>query len=530
MQKHITVGIAGHVDHGKTSLVRCLTGIDTDRLEEEKRRGLSIESGIAPFELESGTQIALVDVPEHTDFLKNTIRGLSSVDMALLVVAADDGIMPQTREHLQILEFFNAKDGFVVLSKVDLADEEVLELAELEISETLENSFLGGESIIRFSALDRQGLTEIRGNIEEIVRKVPGKHLEAPFRLWIDQVKSFPGYGTIVSGTILSGRLRQDDPLQLLPSGIETRARSMETHHKSVAEAWAGQRVGINLHKVPLTGVERGMALAEPGTVRSSYLLNVDLHVLPGTGKPIKNRQRVKLYLGTSVTSTRVILMDKEQLEPGESGLAQLRLMKPIGALPGDPFVVCPLNIQTTIAGGKVLEVPQQKYRRGKASMMVSYLKALQGDDIKGYLTHAMKSNPNHLVKTIDLARNTGCSVKEMEEAVKELAKDGEVLSFKGSGFLGKEQYRELKEVVQEAVERILKQDPLKTNVKADEIRFQVAPSLDDLPFQRMLGELCNEGKLLKVDGGFRSQNLSVDLPHEQQRIVSLILDSDLVE
>ena len=525
MEKHITVGIAGHVDHGKTSLVRALTGIDTDRLEEEKRRGLSIESGIAPFELESGKQIALVDVPGHTDFLKNTIRGLSSVDMALLVVAADDGIMPQTLEHIQILEFFNAKDGFVVLSKVDLMDDEGLELAELEISETLENSFLEGKQVIPFSVLDRQGLGEIRRNIEEIARKIPGKRLEVPFRLWIDQVKGFSGYGTVVSGTILSGKLRQDDPLHLLPSGIETRGRSLETHHKNAAEAFAGQRVGINLHKVPLKDVQRGMVLAEPGTVKATYLLNMDLQVLPGATKPIKNRQRVKLYLGTSVTNTLVILMDREQLEPGESGLAQLRLMKPIGALPGDPFVVCPLNIQTTIAGGKILEIPHQKYRKGKASMMILYLNALQDNNLKDYMKHALKSNPNHLVKTSELARNTGFSVKEIDTGIKEMAWNGEVLSFKGSGFFGKEQYQELKDGVHEAVEKILKQDPLKTNVKADEIRFQVAPSLDDLPFQRMLAELCNEGKLLKMDGGFRSQNHSVDLPLEKKRIVSLILD-----
>lgn len=525
MEKHITVGIAGHVDHGKTSLVRRLTGIDTDRLEEEKRRGLSIESGIAPLDLNAETRIALVDVPGHTDFLKNTIRGLSSVDMALLVVAADDGIMPQTLEHIRILEFFGAKEGFVVLSKVDLADDEILDLADLELSETLEHTFLGGKPVIHFSALDRQGLDEIRRNIEVIARKIPGRSLEAPFRLWIDQVKGFPGHGTVVSGTVIAGRLRQDDPLYLLPSGIETRARSLETHHKDAEQAVAGQRVGVNLHRVPLKDVQRGMALAEPETVKATYLLNVDLRVLPGAERPIKNRQRVKLYLGTSVTNTLVILMDREQLGPGQSGLVQFRLMKPIGALPGDPFILCPLNIQTTIAGGRVLEIPDQKYRKGKASMMVSYLKALQENNLKDYWTQALKSSPNHLAKPGNLARNTGFSVKEMDGVIKEMVRSGEVLSFKGSGYFGKERYMDLKEGVHKAVEKILEQDPLKTNVKANEIRFKVAPSLDDLPFQRILAELCSEGRLIKMDGGFRGQNHCVDLPSEQKRIVSLILD-----
>ncbi len=299
MNKFITAGIAGHVDHGKTSLVRSLTGIDTDRLKEEKRRGLSIEPSVAPLRLPSGCQLALVDVPGHSDFLKNTIRGLSAVDMAILVVAADDGIMPQTKDHLEVLKFINAKGGFIVLSKADLVDQETIELAEMEIREIVEGSFLEGKPVIPFSALDGRGLQEILQALESHADNIEGKKIEAPFRLWIDQVRSFAGFGTVVSGTVLSGIVRRDDIVQLLPSGKETKIRFIEVHHERVEQAVAGQRVGLNLHSISLEDVRLGMILATPGVLSPSGLLNAELSLLPTARRPILNRQRVKLYVGS---------------------------------------------------------------------------------------------------------------------------------------------------------------------------------------------------------------------------------------
>ena len=525
MSKFLSAGIAGHVDHGKTSLARCLTGIDTDRLQIEKERGLSIESGIAPLELPSGERIAMVDVPGHTDFLKNTIRGLSSVDMGILVVAADDGVMPQTLEHIQILDFFGAKNGFIVLSKADLVDDETLELAELEIRELTEGTFLEEKPVVPFSSVDQRGLEEILARIEEMVEGVRGKEIQAPFRCWIDQVKGFAGFGTVVSGTILSGTLRQDDPLHLLPSGIETRARSLETHHEKGSEAYAGQRAGINLHKVSLKQVRRGMVLAEPGTVQSSYLLNVHLQVLQSAKKPIKNRQRVKLYLGTSVTNTLVVIMEKEQLEPGERGLVQFRLIKPVVALPGDAFVICLLNVQTVIGGGKILETPREKYRQARASTTIPYLRALQEDNLKEFVEYALKSNLSRLVTSDELARNTGFPVTEIEAEIRARVKKGQLVSFKSRGVLRKELYQELKMNLPRVVEKILRQDPLKMSATVEETKNQLAPSLDEAPFQKMLAELSNEGKLIKSGGCFKIPSLSVKLSDERERLITMLLD-----
>lgn len=525
MEKNITIGVAGHADHGKSALVRSLTGIDTDRLQEEKRRGFSIQSGIAPLELSSGKEIAMIDVPGHTDFLKNTIRGLSCIDMAILVVAADDGIMPQTLEHLGILAFLKAKNGFIVLSKADLVDDEILELAELEIEDVISGTFLEGKPIIPFSVIDLRGLDEIRLTIEEEGEKIAGKDIHSPFRLWIDQVRSFPGSGTVVSGTVLSGTIRQGDLIHLLPSVKETRARFLEVHHRKVSQAVAGQRVGINLHKVSRKEAQRGMVLAKPGSIGHTNLLNVDLHVLKRVNKPIRNRQKVKLYLGTSVTNALVVIMEKEQLGPGENSLVQFRLLKHVPALPGDPFVVCLLNIQTVIGGGTILEIPLEKYRSVKAENSVQYLQALQKGNMKVAIDLFFKRSLSYPATGTEITRLTGLPDKGVEAAIRSMVENGEVLSFGDRGFFGKARYQDLKRKLPEVVEKILTKNPLKMTATPEEIKKQLAPSLDKAPFQRMLDELCSEGKMIKTGGAFRIQNLLVRLSDERERLISMLLD-----
>ena len=525
MERFITVGIAGHIDHGKTALVRCLTGIDTDRLQEEKRRGLSIMSSIAPLDLFTGRRIALVDVPGHTDFLKNTIRGLSCVDMAVLVVAADDGVMPQTLEHIRILDFFGAKNGFTVLSKTDMVDEEILELAELEIREALEGTFLDGKPVIHFSTVNQRGLDEIRIQLEKLTEEITCKDINSPFRLWIDHVKGFPGFGTVVSGTILSGVLEKDDHLYLLPSCIKTRARSLEIYHEKSLKAFAGQRVGINLHKIPIKKVTSGMALSKPETVNPGSLLNVDIQVLESAKIPVKNRQRVKLYLGTSVTNTLVVLMENNQLKPGERGLAQFRLMKPVAAFPKDPFVICPLNIRTVIGGGRVLEIPGEKYRRARESKTVLLLKALRKGDLKIFIKRLFEMDHKYLVKIGDLARNTGFPINKIEEEIRAGVKSGELLIFKDGGVFSTDQYQRLKGNLPKIIEKILQQNPLKMTATARETKNQLAASLDETVFQTMLAEICNEGKLIKSGGGFNIPGFSVKLSDEREGLINLSLD-----
>ncbi len=533
MEEYITVGVAGHVDHGKTSLVRCLTGIDTDRLKEEKRRGLTIEPGIAPLTLPSGRTLALVDVPGHSDYLKNTIRGLSSVDMAILVVAADDGVMPQTLDHLEVLNFMKARSGIVVLSKVDLVDEETPELAELEIREILRGTFLDGKPLIPFSATDRRGANEILAAIEATAGEISGKNKDLPFRLWIDQVRSFPGFGTVASGTILTGSLFRDDPVQILPSGQETKARFLEVHHQRVDQAVTGQRVGINLHKIPMDDVSAGMTLAAPGALHSGYILNAELSVLPKARKPISDRQRVKLYAGTGATNGLVVLMERERLNPGETGLVQIRLLEPMALLPKDPYVISPLNFHSVVGGGVILEAAREKYRAVKTRQVVSYLKPLQKGDVRGSVEHYFLRGLLEPATSRDVARETGFDTEQVHEAILSGVARGEIIEIEGKGFFGKARFNALKARIPEVLNEFFTQNPLTTAIKPAQIKIRLALLLDDALLKKMLADLSEEGSIERLGSGYHLPDFKAKLLPEQEKLAALLLryarSSDLV-
>lgn len=526
MGKHITIGVAGHVDHGKTSLVKALTGIDTDRLQEEKRRGLSIESGIAPMELSSGGTVAFVDVPGHTDFMKNTIRGLSTVDAAILVVAADDGIMPQTREHLEILRFMGAETGFVVLSKADLVDEETLGLAEMEVRELLEGTFLQDKPVVTFSAADRRGIDDIRRQVELLQEVCAGKTDQGPFRLWIDQVRGVQGFGTVVSGTVLSGRVKENDSLLLWPSGLETRVRSLEIHHKKAEEASAGERVGISLHKVDLQNAARGMLVASPGAVSPSRYLNAHLRLLAGSKKPLRNGQRVKIYLGTSVTNARIAVIGEEQLEPGESGLAQLQLANLVPALPCDPFVLCLMDVPTVIGGGKVLEARSPKYRKMKTASLIPYLRALQERNVKEALLRFLDTHAAGQPAGIDEIQGaTGFSIKSLENEMQRMLAQKKLLMLRDRRLIQTASYDSAKERLLQAIRALLQENALKEAVSQEEAKAKAKLPPDNSFIQEMLDDLCRNGALKKVGGGYQAPDAAGNLSKDQENLISLLLD-----
>ncbi|PIP48548.1 MAG: selenocysteine-specific translation elongation factor [Deltaproteobacteria bacterium CG23_combo_of_CG06-09_8_20_14_all_51_20] len=524
MEKHVTFGIAGHVDHGKTSLVRLLTGIDTDRLKEEKRRGLSIESGIAPMLASPDLTISLVDVPGHTDFLKNTIRGLSCVDAAALVIAADDGVMPQTKEHLEILSFFGTKKGFVVLSKADLVDEETLELARFEIEDLVRDTFLEQSKTITFSAVDGRGLDEVREEIINTATIVPGKSLDAPFRLWIDQVKGFPGFGTVVSGTVLSGRLSENDAVAVLPAGIETRARSLQVHHKKVEGITAGQRAGINLHKISEREVTRGMLIAEPGTQEIARLLNVRLHVPSRVAQGLKDHQKIRLHIGTAVVNATLILMERNFLGQGEGGFAQMRLSHDLSACPGDTFLISPLNVQTLIGGGSILELTKEKFRMAKAARMIPYLNAVWRRDSDSFIELLIRLERNDLLDPVQITKTTGFGTDEIKSSLERKIGSGELISFGDAGSFPSERFNVLKEKLPTILAEILQENPLKQSASSEEIKARLAPSLDDIPFKVMLSRLVEGGEVVKKEGGFRLPNFSASLSGERQSLVDMLL------
>jgi selenocysteine-specific elongation factor len=525
IEKYVTIGIAGHVDHGKTSLVKCLTNIDTDRLQEEKKRGLTIESGVAPFYMSGlNIQIAFVDVPGHIDFLKNTIRGLCCVDMAILVVAADDGVMPQTLEHIHILDYLGVKDGFIVLSKIDRADEDILYLAELEIREVLEGTFLNDKPIIPFSAIDKSGLHEIKQCIAETTKTIQAKDSSLPFRLWIDQIKSFAGFGTVVTGTILSGTLNLNDKIHILPDAIETRARMIEMHHDKADKAYAGQRVGINLYKVPFTKVKRGMLLSTPDIVHPTNFLNVTIRLLANLRKPIKIHQRVKIYLGTLVTNAAVIFMEQASLYPGETGFAQLRLNHAIPSLPGDTFVMGILNQNIVIGGGRVIQISSEKYRQKNATATLLYMKSIQKNDINAFVSLFFQFNSTRLITSDELIQDYAVSENAIENEIQKRVKSGEIILFKGKGVFNKKYYHQLKKQVPRIVRMIIADNPLKIRASFAEIKNRLSPQLDDAPFQKMISELLNEKKIIDSEGGFQIPNFKANLSNERESLITLLI------
>lgn len=525
MIKYLTVGVAGHVDHGKTSLVKALTGIETDRLKEEKRRGLSIEAGIAPLNLSEDLRLAFIDVPGHTDFLKNTIRGLNSVDIAILVVAADDGVMPQTIDHLKILELIGVKYGFIVLTKADLVDAETLTIAKEELKDAVMGSIFEKSPIIIFSAIAQRGINDIMKALKETAEKTHPKDTDASFRLWIDQVKVIVGFGTIVSGTILSGTITKGDALHILPEFRNTTVRFMETHHKKIETGIAGQRIGINLSRVDKEDVYRGALLTKSRDVNMSYLLNAELSILKYVNEPLKNRQKVKLFIGTGVLNAMCIIMGNKSIMPGEKGFIQFRLLKHMPAMAGDRFIISLLNSPIIIGGGSILEVSSRKYRPVNHGQTIQYLNALSKGNVDtaiGFL-HGRLDSP--LLNPEKTAAYTGFSFERITCSLNTGLKNDDCFDFKGKGLIFRTYYNNLKKKLLSAINSIVSDNPFLTVISFEKIKKQFPPFFDASLIHGLLEDLYREGKIVKESNSYYLPGFSVSLTPRQKDLISLLLD-----
>ncbi|MBZ4659009.1 MAG: selB, partial [Desulfacinum sp.] len=308
----VVLGTAGHIDHGKTSLIRALTGIDTDRLKEEKQRGITIELGFAYLDLPNGSRLGIVDVPGHERFVKHMVAGATGIDLVALVIAADEGVMPQTREHLEICQLLRVKEGLVVLTKIDMVDDpDWLDMVEDDVRDFLKGTFLEGAPVVKVSAVTGEGMDELKKVLFQKVAQVPGRSEAGPFRLSIDRVFTMRGFGTVVTGTSLSGKLRVGDPVTIYPSGIKTKVRGLQVHNQDVQEVFPGQRTAINLQGVDRDAVQRGEVLATPDSLLPSFMLDVSLDLLASAPKPLKDRQKIRFHTGTTETVATLILLDR---------------------------------------------------------------------------------------------------------------------------------------------------------------------------------------------------------------------------
>ncbi|MSC83587.1 selenocysteine-specific translation elongation factor [Eubacterium sp. am_0171] len=428
--KHIIIGTAGHIDHGKTTLIKALTGRNTDRWEEEQRRGITIDLGFTWFDLKNGNRAGIIDVPGHEKFINNMVAGVVGMDLVLLVIAADEGIMPQTREHMDILEMLGVQKSILVLNKCDLVDEEWLEMVEEEIREELQGTFLEQAPVVKVSAATGAGIPLLVETIERLSEdEVVEKEIHTIPRLPVDRVFSLSGFGTVVTGTLVSGTISKEDKLEMFPNGRECKIRNIQVHGRDVETCYAGQRVAINISNMKKKELQRGCVLAPPGSMKDSRLLDVKLEMLDSSVRVLANNTRLHFFSGTSEVLCRAVLLGDETLGPGESGYVQLRMEKEVAFRRGDRFVVRFYSPMETIGGGVILEPNAVKKKRFSPEVLDS-LKQKESGSAEDVIELHVKEYAETMAAMSELAKLTALSREETEEAVKILAEEGLVCVF----------------------------------------------------------------------------------------------------
>lgn len=429
--KNIIIGTAGHIDHGKTTLIKALTGRNTDRWEEEQRRGITIDLGFTYFDLKSGDRVGIIDVPGHEKFINNMVAGVVGMDLVMLVVAADEGIMPQTREHMDILGLLGIEKSILVLNKCDLVDEEWLELVEEEVKEELEGTFLENAPVMKVSAATGQGIPELVDMIEHLTSdEVEQKDINTIPRLPIDRAFSMSGFGTVITGTLLAGSITKEDVLEMYPIGKECKIRSIQVHGQTVERCYAGQRVAINISNIKKGEIARGCVLAPPNNMKNTMMLDVKMNILPSSMRILTNHSRLHLFTGTSEVLCRAVLLDKEELGPGESGYVQLRLEEEIALRRGDKFVVRFYSPMETIGGGVILEPNPTKKKRFHADT-IEELKRKESGSSEDIIDMHIHNSADSMMTVAELAKITALSPEEVQKDVESLERQGIIKVFR---------------------------------------------------------------------------------------------------
>ncbi len=517
---NIIIGTAGHVDHGKTELIKALTGRNTDRLDEEKKRGISIVLGFAPLSLAEGLNVGVVDVPGHERFVKTMVTGAVGVDLALLVVAADEGVMPQTEEHMEVLRLLGVEKGVVAITKTDLVDEETVEFVEEEVREFVSGTFLDGAEVVRTSVVTTEGIEELRNALTRAALSIEKRRSGDFFRMPIDRIFTMQGIGTIVTGTTWSGEVRKGDELVVEPIGRAIRIRDVQSFDRSLDSATSGLRTALAVHGVKRDELEIGHQIVTPGVLESTGIINALLEVSPVKGAGVKTRQRIRFHHAAKEILGRVVIIGKEVLSPGEKGYVQLRLEEPAVAKRGDRFVIRSYSPMRVIAGGVILDPVALKAREKHFPDILKELRVLDDgsrEDIVGLLVE--RSGVSGMDER-ELLR-FGLSRAEIEGVVETLSKDGKIVKMGTSLFSGglvKEKIREMLEIVKSS----MKENRLKWGMEREELRAGLGLSGSPL-FDLLMelgtagGDIFTKGSLVRV--GSRDMALSDEEERRLQRI-----------
>ncbi|MDD5475689.1 MAG: selenocysteine-specific translation elongation factor, partial [Syntrophales bacterium] len=505
--KHIVLGTAGHVDHGKTSLVKALTDVDTDRLKEEKERGITIDLGFAPLKLDEDTFAGIVDVPGHERFVKNMVAGAAGIDMVALVIAADEGVMPQTREHLHVCDLLNVRRGLVAVTKTDLVDEEWLSLVIEDIRIFLEGSFLEGAPIIPVSSHSGSGLSDFVDTLRRIVSEESTGKRPDFFRLPVDRIFTMKGFGTVVTGTLVGGKVTVGDTVTILPSGIATKVRGLQVHNESRVFAEPGFRTAINFQGLGKEAIRRGDIIAHPDIFEPSQRMDILLRHLPGAKRKLKHRAPVRFHAGTAEIMARLYFPDREDLEPGEETYAQVILEEPTAAMAGDHFVIRSYSPVTTIGGGRILDPLARKVKRFSSTSGqavhpgIGEMKRLHtGSSIEKTETILRRAGLEG-ISLNRLAIRTGIPLAEQQNLMEEmLSRKKALLADKEDRrAIAWETYEDLTKKMLDIINRYHERYPLKKGLAKEELRISLGTRIPQKLFHKALMDLETDG-LVSLD------------------------------
>jgi selenocysteine-specific elongation factor len=512
--RHVVAGTAGHIDHGKSSLVLALTGIDPDRLKEEKERGITIDIGFAHLELGDGLTLGIVDVPGHERFVKNMLAGVGGIDLVMLVIAADEGVMPQTREHLAICQLLRIRSGLVVLTKADLAEAEWLELVQEDVRSFLRGTFLDGAPILPVSAKTGEGLPALREALAVLARAVPPRGIDATFRLPIDRVFTIRGFGTVVTGTVAAGQVALDERVEVYPRGLQAKVRGIQTHGRPVSTAVAGQRAAVNLQGVERAAIERGDVLSRSGLLQPTYMLDATCELLADAPAPLRTRQRVRLHIGTSEVMARVHPVAGPAIEPGQAGYVQLRLEAPVVALPRDRYVIRSYSPMVTIGGGELLDVAPSKARRSLA--LVGRLRTLETREPAAVLEAHIQRVGGGGARTAELRARTPFGPEALRGYLQDLVARQRVFVVDREWYVHAETAERLRREAEAALATFHAREPLKPGMSKEELRTRLG-SLEERVFLALLERFAAAGVLVVDKDKVRGAGHAVRLTPTQQ-------------
>lgn len=494
--EHLIIGTAGHVDHGKTVLIKALTGVDTDRLQEEKERGISIDLGFAPFRLPGGRLAGIVDVPGHEKFIHNMLAGAAGIDLVLLVVDASEGVMPQTREHLAILELLGIQKGIIVITKIDLVEDDWQELVQEEIREELKGTFLEEAPVCAVSALQNMGIEDLKALIDQMTVDLEPRNAAGPLRLPVDRSFVISGFGTVITGTLIQGSIEVGSTVAVIPPGVEARVRNIQVHDSDVKKAGAGTRVALNLSGLEKDQILRGSVISTPGYYRQTDLIDVSIELLASAQRRVKNLDPVHFFLGTSRSVARLLLLDRDELKPGENAPVQCRLDRPLVCERGDPFVIRSYSPMTTIGGGRVLDPYPTRHRRFRKEIIERLEDLRQAPSAGGDLAFIRRKLEELVVSNIEkLSRETRLDRMKVESLLDDLLENGIVRKM-GETYLLVNQFEKYEAEVETIIAQFHAGQPLSPGISRARLKGFLPPAFSQRDYDALLVELQEAGKI----------------------------------